>query len=110
MKQRLAEAPSTLSREARARWRQMRDDFGIVDSAGLLLLETAFEAFDRMRQAQKLVREQGATQVDAKGMLRAHPGVAMERDSRAAMLGALRALHLDWEPLNEGPGRPPGDD
>jgi len=108
MKARPTDAPKTLSPEARKRWRTVRDDFAISDSAGLLLLETAFEAFDLMRLAQKLVREEGATQVDGRGTIRAHPAVAIERDARSAMLSSLKALRLDLEPVGDI-GRPPGD-
>ena len=39
---------------------------------------------------------------------RAHPLLAVERDSRAQMLAAMKALNLDLEPPRDGPGRPGG--
>ncbi len=36
-----------------------------------------------------------------------HPLLAAERDARAQMLAALKALNLDLEPLKDR-GRPPG--
>jgi hypothetical protein len=55
-----------------------------------------------MKQAQAAIEADGLI-VDGKQ----HPAVPIERDSRTAMLAALKALHLDLEPI--GPvGRPPG--
>ena len=98
---------ATLSPEALT-WRQhLLDEFEIADSAGLLLLDTAMAAFDRMREAQRIVAAEGSMQKDRFGAVRAHPALAVERDSRAGMLAALRALRLDLEPL-QAIGRPPG--
>lgn len=48
--------PRTLSREARQWWTAICEEYDIGDGPGLLLLESALECFDRMRQAQKLLR------------------------------------------------------
>ena len=45
---------------------------------------------------------------DRYGQLKAHPAVNIERDARAAMLAALKAMNLDVEPLRDRPGRPGG--
>lgn len=100
--------PQTLSAEARDLWRRLTDEYAIHDAAGLHLLSTALEAFDRMREAQALIAEHGACTQDRFGQLRPNPATTIERDSRAAMLAALKALNLDIEPLRDGPGRPPG--
>lgn len=100
--------PKQLSAEARTLWRRLSDDYAIEDAAGLHLLTTACEAFDRMREAQALIREHGACTQDRFGQLRPNPATTIERDSRAAMLSALKALNLDIEPLRDAPGRPPG--
>ena len=59
-------------------------------------------------QAQALIAEHGAVTKDRWGQLRPNPACTIERDSRAAMLAALKALNLDLEPLRDKPGRPPG--
>ncbi|MEW5772479.1 MAG: phage terminase small subunit P27 family [Thermodesulfobacteriota bacterium] len=100
--------PRHLSKEAKSWWTQIHNEFEIEDSAALLILTTAAEAFDRMRQAQQLLKKQGATFLDRFGQVRANPATTIERDSRAAMLNALKALNLDLEPLQERPGRPAG--
>ena len=100
--------PATLSEPAGDWWRQLTAEYSITDPAGLLLLETALQAWDRMRQAQELILRNGPVIVVAGERPQAHPGIAIERDSRAAFLHAMKALNLDLEPLRAGPGRPPG--
>ncbi len=64
--------------------------------------------FDRMRGCQKAVSDDGAMVKDRFDQLKPHPLLATERDSRAQMLFALKALNLDVEPLRDSPGRPGG--
>lgn len=96
-----------LSAEAQAIWNRIAAEYSIGDPAGILLLTTAMEAFDRMKDAQSLIKRHGAITVDRWGQLRANPAATLERDARAAMLSALKHLNLDIEPLNR-PGRPGG--
>lgn len=100
--------PRGLSTEAKAWWKRLASEYGIEDDAGLLLLQTGLEAFDRMRVAQEAIREEGMTVFDRFGQRKAHPLLPAERDARAQMLAALRALNLDVEPLHDRPGRPAG--
>jgi P27 family predicted phage terminase small subunit len=107
-KSRIPPAPASLSVEARRWWKKLVSEYDIVDAAGLLLLGTALEAFDRMRDAQATLERDGATLSDRFGQVKAHPATVTERDSRAAMLAGLRALNLDLEPLQPRHGRPSG--
>jgi hypothetical protein len=100
--------PAGLSNAAVAWWKALASDYDISDSAGLLSLETAAFALDRMLAAKKLIDKEGITVLDRFGQPRAHPAIVVERDSRAAMLTTLRALRLDVEPLNDSIGRPHG--
>lgn len=102
----MSQAPETLSPEAAGWWQRLTDDYGIEDQAGRLLLQTALESFDRMRQCQAAIKQDGPTVPDRFGQLKAHPLATVERDSRNQMLGALKALNLDIEPLKDSPGRP----
>lgn len=101
-------APSNLSRPAQRWFRKIVDEYSIDDDAGLLLLQTALESYDRMKAATKRIESDGQAIKDRFGQLKAHPLLAAERDARAQMLAALKALNLDLEPLRDGPGRPPG--
>ena len=83
--------PKSLSREAKAWWRQLIDEYEIDDRAGLLVLQTALEAFDRMRDAQKVVGEDGMVVLDRFRQQKAHPMLTVERDARSQMIQALKA-------------------
>jgi hypothetical protein len=56
---------------------------------------------NRIRQAQKALREHGPLVPDRYGALKQNPACFLERDARAGMLRALRALNLDLEPLRD---------
>jgi P27 family predicted phage terminase small subunit len=108
MKNSSPKPPKSLSAEARRRWTSIRNEYDIVDPGGLLILDSGLEAFDRMRQAQRRLKREGLTTKDRFGQVKAHPATVIERDSRAAMLAALKQLNLDLEPLEQRPGRPGG--
>ncbi|MBU5635493.1 phage terminase small subunit P27 family [Geomonas sp. Red69] len=101
-------APKHLSKEARNLWDRLLKEYDIGDEAGLLILQTGLEAFDRMRDAQAVIAKEGLTVKDRFDQPKAHPLTTVERDSRAAMLAALKALNLDLEPLQDRAGRPAG--
>lgn len=102
---RFPKPPSNLSKEAGSWWAELTKEYVIDDHAGLLLLQTALEAFDRMREAQALLSEDGLTVTDRYGQFRPHPAAGIERDQRGQMLAALKQLNLDIEPLGKL-GRP----
>jgi len=102
------QAPQHLSKEASGWWRRIQREYCIDDDAGRLLLQTALEAFDRMKQCQAAIARDGPTVRGSAKQLAAHPLLAVERDSRSQMLAALKALNLDLEPLRDKPGRPAG--
>ncbi len=103
-------APKGLSRQAGRWWRKLVAEYAIDDEAGQLILLMAMQAFDRMHQAREELAKDGVTLTvtDRFDQVKTHPLVAVERDSRAQMLAALRQLNLDIEPLRDRPGRPPG--
>jgi P27 family predicted phage terminase small subunit len=103
-----APIPRVLSAEARKRWRKLAGEYSIEDQGGLAVLQAHCEAYDRMCECQRQIRKDGATFLDRWGQVRAHPLLAAERDSRAAMLACLKQLCLDLEPLHDRAGRPGG--
>ena len=101
-------APEGLSREAKRLWSDICSEYCVEDSAGKRLLQTACEALDLMRKAEAAVERDGLTVKDRYGAIRGHPMLGTIRDARAAMMGAIRALGLDLEPLHSRAGRPGG--
>ncbi len=88
--------PRGLSRKACRIWREITRQY-VLDARGLLLLQSALEAFDRVQECRKVVRQEGLQVVDPSGRTRAHPLLAVERDARQAMHRALRELPLPKE-------------
>jgi P27 family predicted phage terminase small subunit len=74
-------APAHLSAEAKQWWRLLRDEYSLDDQAGRLLLQVALEAFDRLRQCQAAIAKDGMLSRGSKKQPRAHPLLAVERDS-----------------------------
>jgi phage terminase small subunit len=75
-----------------------------LDPHHVRLLQAAAECWDRLQEAREAIRRDGAY-VEGRYGLRAHPAIAVERDSRIAFARLLREFDLDAEP---GPDpRPP---
>jgi P27 family predicted phage terminase small subunit len=91
-------APKKLSPEAKRLWRSITEEFQVADSAGMLLLQTALEAFDEMRQAQKILEVDGQVIEDRFKQKKQHPAALCVRDARNLMLRSLKALNLDIQP------------
>lgn len=100
--------PEGLSKPAQSWWNRLHAEFDLEDEGAAFLLESALRAFDRMNQAAVLVEKHGVCTLDRYEQLKPNPAVAAERDARAAMLQAFKALNLDVVPPRAGPGRPPG--
>lgn len=86
--------PRHLKAGARAMWKQLLADYEISDSAGKALLLAACEARQRAEEARIAIAKSGAVVTDRFGQEKASPWCAIERDSRASMISALRALRL----------------
>lgn len=104
----LPKPPKHLSKEAKLTWKKIISGYEINDEAGLKILRSALEAFDRAQQAREQIEKDGLTFLDDKGKPKPNPLLPVERDSRAAFLAGLKALNLDLEPLRDRPGRPGG--
>lgn len=98
-------APTSLSKASQRIWRAIDGEWQL-DTSGLLLLRTALEAYDRYTEAREAVSRDGMTYTTESGYMRPHPLLQVEKESRAAFLGAWRSLGLDIEPPGEV-GRPP---
>lgn len=86
--------PTHLSTPSRRWIKQILEDFDL-ESFHFRLLVKAAEAWDRSEQAREQIVRDGITVPDRYGVLKAHPAVAIERDSRLAFARLLRELALD---------------
>jgi phage terminase small subunit len=101
--------PAHLTKEARRLWKALLAEWPTVgDVAGLAILKTGLEAFDRATGARLAIDKDGLTIVDRFGIAKPHPLLPAERDARGQWLAALKQLNLDVEPLRDKPGRPGG--
>ena len=96
------ESTSTLGPRRSRVYRDVQNDYGVLDSGGLVLFVSACECLDRVRQAQLEIRKRGAIDVDRYGAARMSPACVLERDARGQMLAALRARILDVSPEQRG--------
>jgi hypothetical protein len=95
--------PKHLSAPTRRWIKQILGDYDL-ESFHFRLLVKASEAWDRSEQAREQIAADGICVPDRYGVLKAHPAVAIERDSRLAFARLLRELALD----TAAPGsRPP---
>jgi phage terminase small subunit len=94
-------APKHLSKPSKSLWRKIVADYGLDDEAHALeTLRLACEALDRGEQARAALAIHGTTYTDRAGAHRARPEVAIERDSRIAVMRAFRELSLDGDVPN----------
>lgn len=90
-------APRHLSSSSRAWYETVLADFDL-EPHHIRLLQLAAEAWDRGQEARQLLAQSGVVIPDRFGVPRAHPAVAIERDSRIAFARLVRELDLDGEP------------
>ena len=86
--------PAHLSAEAQAWWRSVVRDYELPPH-GLRLLRLACEAMDTSERARAVLAEEGLTTTDRHGQIKAHPCCAVQRESAASYMRALRQLGLD---------------
>lgn len=102
------EPPAHLGPDGAQLWTDVAREYAITDPAGLALLGTAAECLDRIRAAQVAIKAHGECVTDRYGQVKVNPACGLEKDARNGMLAALKAMHLDLEPLRDRPGRPSG--
>lgn len=94
-------APPDLSADSKRLWRQILDDWNIVDNAHLQVLRVGLLALDRAEKCRKRIDHDGMVAKDRFGKPKAHCLLSIERDARAAFLAALRQLGLDPSQIGE---------
>ena len=108
MTQRRPTAPRHLSVESKRIWRRIAADFDLWDDdAAMTTLNLALEARDRCEEARKILAREGLVVLNRFKESRAHPMIAVERDSRIACVRCLRELSLDGSDAGYESSRPP---
>jgi len=85
-----------LSKTAQKIYNEIKLEYGISDSGGLLLLQTVAESYDQYKEALKIYEKEGFTIKDRWGQIKVNPATTVMRDSKSAMMQALKALDLDF--------------
>lgn len=94
-------APNHLSIPMRRWWTAVMREFDL-DPQDVKLVTLAAEAHDRCTDARETIANAGTPYYTNRfGEPRAHPAVAIERDSRTSFARLLRELGLDAEPLSD---------
>jgi P27 family predicted phage terminase small subunit len=98
--------PRHLTAATRQWWQSVTRDYDL-EPHHYKLLQALCEAWDRLQQARETLARDGLTVVAGEGGIKAHPCVAIERDSRIGFARLLRELGLDTEPPADTPRAPP---
>jgi hypothetical protein len=96
--------PRHLSAASR-RWAEKISETWALECDKVKVLIQAAEQLDRIAQARRKVKRDGAYYTDRWGCPKSHPALADERNGRVVFSRLVRELNLTEEP--EGP-RPPG--
>ena len=95
VRKRATSPPKHLTSGSAKLWRSVLSDYELEARHEATLL-VGLEARDRMLQAQAAIEADGAY-IDGRFGKKAHPALAVERDSRVAFMRAMRELGLDLE-------------
>lgn len=93
-------APRHLTARSRTWWESVVSTYALEDHH-VRLLTLAAESWDRAQEARKMVDKEGIVVQDRFGQPKAHPAVAIERDSRLMFAKMLRELALDVDAPEE---------
>ena len=95
-------APQHLSPPAKLWYRSIAKEYRLNETQKLIL-QTAFEAWDNMKSAQKIIDSDGQCIQDAKtGVIKAHPMCTVVRDQQSAFRQSLKAIGLDLSCVENG--------
>jgi phage terminase small subunit len=100
---RSAKPPADLSEAMKAWWKKIVAGWEL-EANHIRLLEIACRAWDRAEQSAAAVAAEGAFYVDRHGIIRPHPGCALELANRKLFISSLREVGLDVA----GPDTPRG--
>lgn len=86
--------PADLGATGKALWLRLVAAYKVDDEHGQTVLALACRAADREQACRRRIEKDGVAVTDKWGQTKPHPLLAAERDARAQVLAALRALAL----------------
>jgi P27 family predicted phage terminase small subunit len=89
--------PSHLTNAGKKLWNDIFAEIEF-DAPALLLLQLMCEQYDRLNEARAILAREGITMTDRFGQVKAHPAIAIEVSSVAAIGRAFRLLGFDQQP------------
>jgi hypothetical protein len=99
--------PRPLGKFGLALWRSIHAEYQLDDAAGIEMLLTACQALDRAEDCCAVIEADGPITKTKHGP-REHALLKIELANRAFIVRTLQKLGLNFEPLRNSPGRPPG--
>ena len=91
-----------LSSEAKKLYNGIRQEYDITDNAGLVLLLSACESLDVIREAEKEIKKFGLVIEDKYSRVKSNPACTVLKEHKTLMLNYLKALNLDFSEIKDG--------
>ena len=91
--------PRGLSKASQKLWKEIVEQW-ILDPSQLSVLRVGLESLDRLQAAKKTLDREGCTH-EHNGLMRLHPAVVLEKQSRAGFYQAIKILGLNLYPPDE---------
>ena len=98
----LPSAPKGLSKASKELWGDIVSEW-ILDSSQLATLRVGLESLDRLQVAKDVLDREGCM-YEHNGMMKLHPAVVLEKQSRAGFYQAIKILGLNLNPPEEAKG------
>jgi len=100
--------PRDLGKPGRALWDRVQAEYDVSDVAGIELLAQACTALSAAEALREEINRDGPVLRNRRGSVRDHPALKHELAARAFVVRTLTKLGLNFEPLRNAAGRPPG--
>jgi hypothetical protein len=99
--------PRDLGKPGRALWDRIQREYDVSDVCGVELLSQACTALSKAEALRDEIDRDGPVLHTRHG-IKDHPGLKHELANRAFVVRTLTKLGLNFEPLHNAAGRPPG--
>jgi P27 family predicted phage terminase small subunit len=102
------EPPRDLGEPGRALWDRIQREYDVSDVCGIELLSQACTALSEAEALREEINRDGPVLRTRHGLIKDHPALKHELAARAFVVRTLTKLGLNFEPLRNAAGRPPG--